>query len=65
MLELLGPARAWGSAGKGGISEQSSTDTLEWQQLVQQCLGQMECPPTALVAVSAGGAERGEWGECV
>lgn len=27
-----------------------------------QCLGQMECSPTALMAVSAGEAERGAWG---
>lgn len=46
MLELLGPAPAWGLANKRGINEQSSTDTLEWQQLAALSVwGKWNVPP--------------------
>lgn len=46
MLELLGPAPAWGSDKEHGISEESFTDTVEWQQWAAHSVwGKWNVPP--------------------
>lgn len=63
MLELLGPALAWGLADKRGISEQSSTDTPEWRQLAASSVwGRWNVPPLSGGWLSVLARQRGVWG---